>query len=104
MTLAQSGICAAAGTWNRTSRNSMLGRANGMGASLAIHPQHKADDMGKICWLCECDHEKTGPCPVSQEQERPTVYLREVDAGTDNACWVVCNKVDEGAVAFAPII
>jgi hypothetical protein len=28
------------------------------------------------------------------------VYLREVDAGTDNACWVVCNKVDPGAVRF----
>jgi hypothetical protein len=31
------------------------------------------------------------------------VYLREVDAGTDNACWIVCNKVDEGAVPFGPL-
>jgi hypothetical protein len=31
-----------------------------------------------------------------------TVYLREVDAGTDNACWVVCAKGDPGAVEFAP--
>lgn len=28
------------------------------------------------------------------------VYLREVDAGTNNACWVVCSKGDPGAVAF----
>lgn len=30
------------------------------------------------------------------------VYLRELDAGTDNACWVVCNRVDSEAVAFIP--
>jgi hypothetical protein len=30
-----------------------------------------------------------------------TVWLREVDAGTDNACWVACNKVDPGAVEFS---
>lgn len=30
------------------------------------------------------------------------VWLREIDAGTDAACWVVCNKVDPGAVAFVP--
>lgn len=30
-------------------------------------------------------------------------YLREVDAGRDNACWVVCAKGDPGAVAFQPI-
>lgn len=28
------------------------------------------------------------------------VYLREVDAGTDNACWVICAKGDPGSVAF----
>lgn len=25
------------------------------------------------------------------------VYLREVDANTDNACWVICSKGDPGA-------
>lgn len=35
---------------------------------------------------------------VSYRAER----LREVDSGTDNACWVVCNKVDEGSIAFVP--
>ena len=30
------------------------------------------------------------------------VYLREIDAGTDNACWVVCAKGDPGAVEFMP--
>ena len=37
------------------------------------------------------------------EAMREVVYLREVDAGTDNACWVVCNEVDDGAVAFEPV-
>lgn len=31
--------------------------------------------------------------------EAPLAYLRELDAGTDNACWVVCAKNDPGAVA-----
>lgn len=30
----------------------------------------------------------------------PVVYLRCVDAGTDNECWVVCLKGDPGAVQF----
>lgn len=30
------------------------------------------------------------------------VYLREIDTGTDNACWVVCNRVDSEAIAFVP--
>lgn len=34
---------------------------------------------------------------------RTIVYLREVDAGTNNACWVVCAKEDHGAWAFAPL-
>lgn len=28
---------------------------------------------------------------------RPISWLREVDAGTDNACWVVCAKGDPGS-------
>lgn len=28
------------------------------------------------------------------------VYLRRVDAGTPNECWVVCAKGDPGALAF----
>jgi hypothetical protein len=28
------------------------------------------------------------------------VFLREVDAGTDSACWVISNRVDSGAVPF----
>lgn len=34
---------------------------------------------------------------------RVRVYLRCVDPGTDNACWVVCSKGDPGAVAFEPV-
>jgi hypothetical protein len=31
-----------------------------------------------------------------------TVWLRLIDAGTDNACWVVCARGDPGAAEFAP--
>lgn len=31
------------------------------------------------------------------------VYLREIDAGTDNACWVVCSRIDPGAVRFESV-
>ena len=31
-----------------------------------------------------------------------SVYLRELDAGTDNAGWVVCAKGDPDAVEFVP--
>jgi hypothetical protein len=30
----------------------------------------------------------------------PCVYLRCVDPGTDNECWVVCAEGDPGAKAF----
>ena len=32
--------------------------------------------------------------------EWPRIYLRCVDPGTDNECWVVCNKADKDAVPF----
>jgi len=31
------------------------------------------------------------------------VYLRLLDAGTDNACWRVCAKGDHGAIPFTPV-
>lgn len=30
----------------------------------------------------------------------PRIYLRCVDPGTDNECWVVCAKGDTGALPF----
>lgn len=30
----------------------------------------------------------------------PVVYLKCIDAGTDNECWIVCSKGDPGAVQF----
>lgn len=30
----------------------------------------------------------------------PRIYLRCIDPGTDNECWVVCAKGDPGAIAF----
>ena len=30
------------------------------------------------------------------------VYLKEVDPGTDNSCWVVCAKGDPDAISFVP--
>lgn len=42
------------------------------------------------------------PPPKAQRASRDVevVYLKKVDAGTPNECWVVCNKVDSGAVPF----
>lgn len=34
---------------------------------------------------------------------RDIAYLRKVDAGTDNECWVVCAKGDPSAVQFQPV-
>jgi hypothetical protein len=34
--------------------------------------------------------------------EDAEVFLKEVDHGTPNACWVVCAKCDPGAVRFVP--
>lgn len=31
---------------------------------------------------------------------REVVFLVEIDAGTDNACWVIGNRVDQGSVPF----
>lgn len=31
--------------------------------------------------------------------DEPVAWLYEVDAGTDNACWVVCARGDPGARA-----
>ncbi len=30
------------------------------------------------------------------------VWLRKIDGGTDNACWVICAKDDPGAIEFGP--
>lgn len=40
--------------------------------------------------------------PQRQEPRNnyPRVFLRCVDPGTDNECWVVCAKGDPGAVSF----
>jgi len=35
---------------------------------------------------------------LRQEYPEPLAYLREVDAGTDNACWIVCARGDRGGV------
>lgn len=32
------------------------------------------------------------------------IWAREIDSDTDNACWVICNKVDFGAISFVPRI
>lgn len=31
------------------------------------------------------------------------VYLKCIDQGTDNECWIVCSKDDPGAIAFTPV-
>lgn len=47
-------------------------------------------------------HGDCGDDPSLRVAVVPTIYLREVDAGTGNACWVVCAKGDPGALAFQP--
>lgn len=37
---------------------------------------------------------------VEPRNAYPRVYLRCVDPGTDNECWVVCAKGDPGAIPF----
>lgn len=48
-------------------------------------------------------HGKSSTPRKRQRAEKVIVYLREIDADTDNACWVVCAKGDPGAVAFTPL-
>lgn len=39
-------------------------------------------------------------CCPERSMQPVVAYLREIDGGTDNACWVVCLKGDPGAVLF----
>lgn len=43
---------------------------------------------------------KRHPTEDYQKVEPEYVYLRLIDAGTDNECWVICVKGDRGAVRF----
>jgi hypothetical protein len=40
---------------------------------------------------------------IDAKNDFEIVWLREVDAGTDNACWIPSNRVDPSAVAFVPL-
>jgi hypothetical protein len=40
--------------------------------------------------------------PLRSSEGSTIVWLREIDRGTDSACWVVCNKIDPGAIMFTP--
>lgn len=40
------------------------------------------------------------PSQDVEPKSREVVWLSEVDAGTDNACWVISNRVDADAVPF----
>lgn len=41
-------------------------------------------------------------CDDCDPSEPAEVYLRKQDAGTLNACWVLCSRGDAGAVLFTP--
>lgn len=45
-------------------------------------------------------HPNAISCCPERSMQPVVVYLREVDAGTDNAAWVICAKGDHGAVLF----
>jgi hypothetical protein len=38
--------------------------------------------------------------PVEKALTDEIVWLREIDAGTDNACWVISNRSDRDSVPF----
>lgn len=50
----------------------------------------------------ELEQEAGGVAIPAGEAPAERVWLREVDAGADNACWIVCARHDAGAVAFVP--
>lgn len=45
---------------------------------------------------------KSARLAAKPADEGVRAWLREVDSGTDNACWIVCNRIDPGAVEFSP--
>lgn len=54
--------------------------------------------MGVIVKPSKLAYDKTRRTIITQP--RQIIWLREIDAETDNACWVVCANGDPGAVAF----
>lgn len=58
--------------------------------------QHRACCTADPMWA-KMDKAEAARVEVPDE-----IYLRPIDGGTPNACWVVCNKVDAGAVPFVP--
>lgn len=46
------------------------------------------------------EHPHEPPVGFDFGVEPAEVYLRLVDEGTDNECWVVCTKYDPGARPF----
>ncbi|WP_456717181.1 MULTISPECIES: hypothetical protein [unclassified Bradyrhizobium] len=39
---------------------------------------------------------------ATAKSQDDVVWLRQADAGTDNECWVICNRADPGATPFSP--
>lgn len=60
-------------------------------------------------WLDEINepefvHRLSESTTITRPMKKPlVVYLRLLDAGTDNACWQVCAKDDHGAIPFTPV-
>lgn len=70
--------------------------------------KREIDDIKRARPKCHCGKRghalNSVNCPVHGAPNGMTiVWLREIGAGTDNACWVVCAKGDLGAWAFAPL-
>lgn len=58
--------------------------------------QHRACSQNDPKWAL-LDKEEASRVEVPDE-----IWLRPIDGGTPNECWVVCNKLDAGAVPFVP--
>ncbi len=41
---------------------------------------------------------------LKKHLSNPIAYLREIDSGTDNSCWVVCAFGDPGAIGVVPAL
>lgn len=55
-------------------------------------------------WSSYVDHmleALAASAPSSDPTDAEVVWLRQIDAGSDNECWVVCSQLDAGATPFS---
>lgn len=74
-------------------------------SSLDTIKKHHEADMGHL-WTVEVsfqdnraaiDFQMAIDDVLQHPDPDPVVWVREIDAGTDNACWAICAPGDQGA-------